>query len=135
MLSILLLLINPAFASDYAARLVRVIDGDTLVAEVDVWPRLTTTVSIRLRGVQAPEMGGRAGSACEREAAIEAREFVIDTLPEAFRVQQVEEGTYPGRIIADVLIDGVSLSYLLLTHGHAVPYDGRGRGRAPAWEC
>ncbi len=65
----LLLLVTPAHASSYTAHLIRVYDGDTIVARVDIWPRITAEVSIRLRGVQAPELGWRAGSACEREAS------------------------------------------------------------------
>ena len=129
----LLLLVTPAFANSYTAHLIRVYDGDTIVARVDVWPRITAEVSIRLRGVQAPELGWRAGSACEREAAEEAKSFVVANLPPRFIVQQVHEGTYPGRVIADVIIDGVSLSDLLLTHGHAIPWNGK--GRAPRWVC
>ena len=122
-----------AVASEYTAHLIRVHDGDTIVARVDVWPRITAEVSIRLRGVQAPEIGWRAGSACERDAAQEARAFVVANLPPRFLIEQVDEGTYPGRVIADVIIDGVSLADLLLIHGHAIPYDGK--GRAPRWVC
>jgi len=129
----LLLLVTPAHASSYTAHLIRVYDGDTIVARVDIWPRITAEVSIRLRGVQAPEIGWRAGSACEAKAAQEAKLFVVANLPPRFVVQQVHEGTYPGRVVADIIIDGVSLADLLLSHGHAVPYDGR--GKAPRWEC
>ena len=122
-----------AVASEYNATLVRVYDGDTIVARVDIWPRITAEVSIRLRGVQAPEIGWRAGSACEREAAEEAKRFVVSRLPARFVVIEVDEGAYPGRVIADVIIDGVSLSDLLLTHGHAIPWNGK--GRAPRWVC
>ena len=129
----LLLLVTPAYASSYTAHLIRVYDADTIVARVDIWPRITAEVSIRLRGVQAPELGWRAGSPCERVAAEEARAFVVANLPPRFIVQQVHEGTYPGRVIADIIIDGVSLSEMLISHGYAIPYDGR--GRAPRWRC
>ena len=122
-----------ASANSYNAHLVRVYDGDTIIARVNVWPRITAEVSIRLRGVQAPEIGWRANSECEREAASQARQFVVENLLGDFQIEDVREGTYPGRVIADIIIDGVSLSEMLLTRGHAIPYDGR--GRAPMWEC
>jgi endonuclease YncB( thermonuclease family) len=45
----------------YRARLVRVIDGDTLVADFDLGFRLTATLPVRLLGINAPEMSEAAG--------------------------------------------------------------------------
>ena len=37
----------------------RVIDGDTLVVEVPVWLGLAVTTSVRLKGIDTPELRGR----------------------------------------------------------------------------
>jgi Xaa-Pro aminopeptidase len=55
------------------AELVRVIDGDTFIVDALVWPGHRVRVSIRLRGIDAPEMRSRC--AAEKEAAIRARDI------------------------------------------------------------
>jgi endonuclease YncB( thermonuclease family) len=41
------------------AIVVKVIDGDTFVADAAVWPGQTVRVNIRIRGIDAPEMKRR----------------------------------------------------------------------------
>src|SRR5688572_3738796 len=71
----------PTFAGEVLAgpveaQVLRVIDGDTFVAEAHIWPGQTITVSVRIRGVDAPELRSRCGSekiAAQRSrAALEA---------------------------------------------------------------
>ena len=38
---------------------VRVYDGDTLMADAKPWPGVTMRVTVRLRGVDAPEIEGK----------------------------------------------------------------------------
>ena len=44
----------------HAAEVLRVIDGDTFEARVHVWPGIDITTRVRLRGIDAPELGGAA---------------------------------------------------------------------------
>lgn len=39
------------------ARIVRWVDADTVVLELDVWPTIKTTEHVRLEGYDAPERG------------------------------------------------------------------------------
>src|SRR5690348_11392023 len=61
--------LNPtALAKDrldgpFAAEVVRAIDGDTLEVKVQIWLGQELTTSVRLRGIDAPEMKGR----CQKE--------------------------------------------------------------------
>ncbi|MCY4502217.1 MAG: thermonuclease family protein, partial [Alphaproteobacteria bacterium] len=55
-------------AADYSWPVVRVVDGDTVKvdASADLPPELAS-LSIRLRGVDTPEKGGRAKCETERQ--------------------------------------------------------------------
>lgn len=65
----------------YRARLDRVVDGDTVYLTVDLGMRVLTTVSIRLSGVDTPEIN--RGDDAEREAGRAARDQVAAWLSEA----------------------------------------------------
>src|SRR5690348_13647193 len=56
----------------HPVEVLRVIDGDTFEARVHLWPGLTATTRVRLRGIDAPEL--RARCAEERSRAEAARE-------------------------------------------------------------
>jgi endonuclease YncB( thermonuclease family) len=91
------------FDGPYFGEVTRVIDGDTFEARVDIWPDISATVSVRLRGVDAPEIhrpecdnedyqGQRAFEALQHELPVGQR----------IRLQQVSAGSFSGRIIANV---------------------------------
>ncbi|KAF0114018.1 MAG: nuclease [Rhodospirillaceae bacterium] len=69
------LLATPAWAEELAgpfqAEVLRIIDGDTFVGRVHVWLGLFQTTRVRLRGFNAPELPGAAGTAArDRLAAV-----------------------------------------------------------------
>ena len=68
-------------------KIYRVIDGDTLIADIDCGFHLSTKQHIRLKGIDCPEMVGV--SAIEKEQAILAKEAV-----EAW-ADDVEHSGYP----------------------------------------
>ena len=55
----------------YPAEVVRVIDGDTFQARVQVWPGLSVDTKVRLRGIDAPELHARCAD--ETQGASRAR--------------------------------------------------------------
>src|SRR5581483_2642633 len=55
----------PALRQAHPVQVVRVIDGDTFEARVNVWPGIDITTRVRLRGIDAPEMHAR----CDAEQA------------------------------------------------------------------
>jgi endonuclease YncB( thermonuclease family) len=84
-----------------AATVVRVIDGDTFVAEAHVWPGETVRVSVRIRGIDAPELHSRCPQ--ERSAAMEARDALAALLDgQAVTILNIGGGKYYGRVLADV---------------------------------
>jgi len=102
---------------------VRAIDGDTIVVNVDAWPRLFGEgARIRVRGVDTPELRGK----CPREKALarRAKVFADSVLEEAGMIALVDlsKGAF-FRVVADVLVDGISLKYLLIKAGLGREYE------------
>ena len=99
-------------------------DGDTITFNIpNVHPLLGQRVSIRLVGIDTPEM--RTNNVCEKMAGIAAKRKVANLLRQAKRIdlENVQRGKY-FRIVADVKIDGQSLTESLLNRGVGYPYDG-----------
>lgn len=110
------------------ATVVRVIDGDTFIADVDLGYHVTMTESFRLLGVDTPERHGAT-----KDAGEAARLFTALWLGD--RGNQVWLRSHKtekfGRWLAEVYDDaGESLRAALLTAGHAVEYGGGKRAAA-----
>src|SRR6266852_1547239 len=65
----------------HPAEVLRVLDGDTFEARVRVWPGIEITTKVRLRGIDAPELGG-ARCPEERTKAEAARDALKTMLAE-----------------------------------------------------
>ena len=116
----------------YRAKLLRVIDGDTVDMQVDFGFYLGQRWRLRLAGLNAPEVRGP-----ERPKGLVATEFVKQRLEGAERsvVQTTKKGKY-GRYIADIYYgpasiaweemveEGAWLNEELIKAGHAVRVGG-----------
>jgi len=115
----------PAGAADYAWPVKRVIDGDTVAVDASAdFPPELSKLRVRLRGVDTPEKGWRAKCAKERDKGTAATSYTmmrIDQANEVF-VRNPKWGKYGGRVIADLVLDGKTLSDLLINAGHGRPY-------------
>ena len=109
------------------AQVKRVIDGDTFQVEATVWPGIVARSSVRVRGVDAPEIRRAKCGEPERRRGRAARDFVRDVIGgKDVWLVNVDHDTYPGRVVAAVRLPGGSdLATLLLAAGHARPYDGK----------
>ncbi len=114
-------------AGPVEARVLRLIDGDTFVAEAFVWPGHSVTVSVRIRGIDAPEMRGR----CEAEkAAARAARTMLGRLLGQRRVlvRNIGGDKYYGRVVADVTsAKGSDVAGAMLRLGMAKVYRGKTR--------
>jgi len=110
----------------------KVYDGDTFTAIVGVWPNVSTTMSIRVNGIDTPELRGK----CEEEKALarKAKTFTIDWLYDNMNnvvLGNVKNGKYAGRVVADVLsASGESLASALVQNNLGYEYHG---GKRKSW--
>ncbi|MCB9947037.1 MAG: thermonuclease family protein [Rhodospirillaceae bacterium] len=107
-----------------------VIDGDTLAVRAHIWLDQRVETRVRLAGVDTPELRGR----CAEELALAAlaRDTVAARVAgRAVLLRNVRFGTYAGRVVAEVEVDGEDLSAMLIAAGLGQPYDGR--GERPDW--
>lgn len=100
--------------------ILEVLDGDTVRARLDLGWYIQHVATIRVEGVDAPEMPTPAG--------IAAQSFLAQMLPLGTRVI-VTSKTKPekyGRTLASLLLvnSGGDVASRLLAAGHAKPYDG-----------
>ncbi len=85
----------------YPAEVVRIIDGDTFRARVQVWPGLSVDTKVRLRGIDAPELHAR----CAVEyAKAQAARAALETILAAggVTISRVGIDKYGGRVDASV---------------------------------
>lgn len=112
------------FPGPVEARVLRVIDGDTFLAEALVWPGHSVTVSVRIRGIDAPEMRSRC--AAEKAAARRARSALARLVGDGpVSISAIGGAKYYGRVLADVAdARGRPVAAAMLRLGMARPYDG-----------
>lgn len=124
----------------FVAKVVRVIDADTVSVEVRTWPGQRVRVAVRVNGIDTPE-ARRADCPAEKRLGLAASSFVKVWLSPGTRVTltKVHEGKFAGRVVADIHreiagADGPvwkSLAETLIERDEALPYDGE--GARPDW--
>jgi endonuclease YncB( thermonuclease family) len=112
----------------YAAQVLRVIDGDTFAARVQLWQGVSVDTHIRLRDIDAAELHAR----CAREfaKALAARAALQTMLADgSVTISRIGTDKYGGRIDASVATRRIpDVSAALLRGGYARRYDGGRRG-------
>lgn len=116
-------------------RVIKVYDADTITiaSKLPYDESPLYRLSVRLNGIDTPEMKGKDISVEEKEAAKSAREFVYNLVFNKFvRLENIESEKY-GRILADVYIDDIHLNELLIKERYAVKYDGGTKIKPKSW--
>ncbi|PKR56329.1 thermonuclease family protein [Thalassospira lohafexi] len=103
-------------------------DGDTFAVTVPGLPDELARVSVRVRGVDAPEIRGK----CDQEiaAAKRAQEFTAGWISRGYEICSPEWGKYGGRVVADVMQNNRNLSQDLIDAELGREYDG---GKREGW--
>lgn len=109
----------------YDAVCVRVIDGDTLIAKVDCGYNVFVNVTVRVRGVDTPEIRGT-----EREAGLRSLAFVTDLVADqSLRIQSFKDRQSFARWVCDVWVlddrgraDPLLLSEAIIAAGFGEPF-------------
>ena len=113
---------------EYNCKIVRVIDGDSIILDIDLGFGLWIHgESIRLYGVDTPEC--RSRSATEKKAGLLAKGFVIQALHEGgtYKLTTKEKGKF-GRYLGTIKINGeLTINAALISEHLAVPYSGQNK--------
>ena len=120
----------PEYGTAIVSKVISVYDGDTFRVDIRSLPPIVgKNIPIRLNGVDTPEIQGKCQY--EKDLAIKARDFVRNKLTNAkeIRLTKLQRGKY-FRVVADVMIDGVSLEQELLDNKLAYKYTG---GKKSSW--
>jgi endonuclease YncB( thermonuclease family) len=116
-------------------RVIKVYDADTITiaSKLPYDESPMYRLSVRLNGIDTPEMKGKSITDDEKEAAKLARDFVSNlVLNKYVTLQNIESEKY-GRILADVYIGNIHLNELLLKERYAVKYDGGTKIKPSSW--
>lgn len=143
-----LLCFSVALASDeeirniYRAFPLRVIDGDTFIARIEIWSGIFITPQIRLRDVDAPELPPNSRCANEARMAKKAKDRLRVLIGKGVILRDVaRRNDRYGRVLTDVIIDrplrgskgslvGRSVTKVLLREGMVLAYAGGERAKS-----
>ena len=114
----------------YDAQIVRVNDGDTVVIAAPFLPApLKPELAVRVYGVDTPEKGFRAQCPSEDQRGQAATAFTKNAVAQSQKRQVVLYGwdKFGGRVLGDLILNGVSLRAMLIQNGFAREYYGEAK--------
>ena len=128
-----LVMSNPAYAQKqptgvtYDAQIIRATAGDTVVIAAPYLPApLKPELAVRVFGVDTPEKGFRGQCESEKQRGEQASTFTKDVIKATKKHQVVlySWDKFGGRVLGDIILDGMSLRDLLIKNGFAREYYG-----------
>ena len=111
----------------YDAQILRVSDGDTVVIAAPFLPApLKPELAIRIYGVDTPEKGFRAQCPSEDQRGQAASAFTKNAVAstQKHQVTLYAWDKFGGRVLGDIILNGVSLRAELIRNGFAREYYG-----------
>ena len=117
----------PKNSATYDAQIIRVTDGDTIVISAPFLPQpLKPELAVRVFGVDTPEKGHRAQCPSEAQRGEQASAFTKNAvkLTKKHQVILYSWDKFGGRVLGDIVLDGVSLRSELIRNGFAREYYG-----------
>jgi micrococcal nuclease len=106
---------------NYNATVERVVDGDTVVLDIDLGFTIHWKSSCRLWGVNTPELKSKLKD--ERDKAIMAKQFLIDVLPVGSKVfinsRQLDKY---GRPLVEIFVNDVNINNEIIDKSLGVVY-------------
>jgi micrococcal nuclease len=116
-------------------QVIKVYDGDTIT----IATRLPFNesplyrLSVRLNGIDCPEIKGKDVSDEEKAAAVVVKDYVTSLILHNYvRLENIQNEKY-GRVLADVYINDIHLNGILIEQGYAVKYDGGTKHKPVSW--
>ena len=114
----------------YDAKIIRITDGDTVVIAAPFLPApLKPELAVRVFGVDTPEKGFRGQCDSEKQRGEAASVFTKNAIASTQKHQVVMYGwdKFGGRVLGDLLLNGVSLRAELIRNGFAREYYGEAK--------
>ena len=112
---------------------IKVYDGDsiTIATQFQFNPNVWYRFSIRLNGIDTPEIKGSTDE--EKQMAIKARDRLADLiLHKEVQLKNISYEKY-GRILADIYLNSEYINEILLKERYAVPYQGKTKILPSSW--
>ena len=116
-------------------KVIKVYDADTITiaSKLPYKESPIYRLSVRLNGIDTPEIKGKDVSEEEKEAAKLARDYVANlVLDKIVKLKNIHSEKY-GRVLADVYIDDLHVNQELLDKKYAVKYDGGHKIKPTSW--
>lgn len=113
------------------AELIKVIDGDTVRAQVDLGCDVRINLTLRLARINAPEIATDEGKAARDHLATLLAHPPANYTLRTIKDRREKYGRYLAEIdynlppAAEAVSPTVNLNDQMVADGHAVPYDGR----------
>ena len=107
---------------EYSCTVTKVVDGDTIDAEIDLGFKTFVKKRIRFLGIKAPET--RTRDLVEKEFGLKAKsrlQALLDASNGAFVLKSHGLGKF-GRVLGEIFIDEVNINNLLIEEGLAEVY-------------
>ena len=114
-------------------QVIKVYDADTITiaSRIDIPNSPLYRFSVRLQGIDAPEIHGK--NADEKESAIYARDQLESLILHRFIHLKNQKTEKYGRILADVYLGDIHVNKWLLDEKLVVPYDGGTKKSPESW--
>jgi micrococcal nuclease len=107
----------------YEIELIRVLDGDTIDAYIDLGFHVKVKKRVRLSGINAPETRTRDKE--EKRRGIASKERLKIILEQCDKIRLVSHGVGKyGRCLGTLYNDEESINDQLIREGHATAYNG-----------
>lgn len=109
-------------------KVVKVVDGDTIDAQIDLGFDISITKRIRLAGIDTPE--SRTRDLAEKALGLESKELLKKKLKEALsivvRTEKPDSTGKFGRVIGALFLDDseLSINEIMVASGYAWEYGG-----------
>lgn len=106
---------NDSFLYTYNAKLIKIVDGDTLDVIVDLGFDVFKKIRCRLANINAPEMNTDAGKA--------SKQYLVNLIPvnSDIVIKSKKYDKY-GRSVATIYFNDININDLMLHEGYAIPY-------------
>jgi micrococcal nuclease len=116
----------------YNCKLIRIVDGDTIMVEVDLGFDISVKIGVRLLGIDTPEINSSYG--LEQKAAHKSELYLSQLLQDEELMIRTKKDDMYGRYLCIVYVksthEDININNLMLNHGLGKKYDG---GRRKPW--